>query len=104
MLASRHPEWSDETLFMQTRERLIALFQKITYEEYIPILIGRTFDMSSYNDSLDPTPSNLFSNGAWRIYGHSALAPTQKLVNEDWSVSADITQARANQHGSCFES
>ncbi len=40
-LARINPVWNDETLFQETRRIMIAMFQHITYHQFIPGTIGR---------------------------------------------------------------
>lgn len=35
-----NPHWDDERLFQETRTIMIAIFQKITYYEWFPVLLG----------------------------------------------------------------
>jgi peroxidase len=40
-LSLLNPTWSDETLYYETRRILIAVYQHIIYNEWIPATIGK---------------------------------------------------------------
>ena len=76
----------DEFLYQAARMVVGAEIQKITYEEYLPILLG-SGGLESYNGydpEVYPGVSNEFSTAAFRL-GHTQLSPTLRRLNGDGS-------------------
>ena len=44
-LTARNPTWDGVTLAQEARRRVIAELQAITYNEYLPALLGNTCDL-----------------------------------------------------------
>lgn len=83
-LAWENPELTDEQLFQQAREIVIAEIQVITYSEFLPALLGdgALSEYTGYDSSVDPTIANEFSTAAYR-FGHSMLSDTLLRLNND---------------------
>ncbi len=54
-LAALNPKWTDETIFQETRRIVIAILQHITFNEFVPIIVG--------NNSLNPLSTNSYFTG-----------------------------------------
>ncbi|XP_032687979.1 uncharacterized protein LOC116852085 [Odontomachus brunneus] len=91
-LALVNPHWDDEILFQEARRIVIAEIQHITYNEFLPILLGKDvmekFGLllekekywDGYDPSINPGVIDAFAAAAFR-FGHSLL-PT---AVERWS-------------------
>jgi peroxidase len=90
-LQQLNPSWSDEILFQEARRIMIAEPQHITYNEFLPLILGpdymRTFDLQPkqrgytklYSPEIDPTIVYAFATAAYR-FGHSLVQGVIKLV------------------------
>lgn len=73
-LKVRHRDWDDETLYQHARRTVIGELQVITYEEFLPALLGVPLEpYRGYDPSVDPGVTNLFATACYRI-GHSMVA------------------------------
>jgi len=89
-----NPHWNDETIFQETRHINAAMVQHITYNEFLPMVLGKEvmqrhgliLNKNGYFDGYDPltNPSVAtgFTSAAFR-FGHSLLPSTI----ERWSKS-----------------
>lgn len=83
-LQAENPQWNDETIFQEARKILGAQMQHITYNEFLPILLGKklatkigiTSDPQSredvYDPKVDPSIANNFASAAFR-FAHTLL-------------------------------
>lgn len=88
-LAVMNPLWSDEVLYLEARRIVGALVQHITYNEFLPSLLGRltmdTYGLTpqttgyspSYDEDTNPSITNEFAGAAFRM-GHSLIQGTMK--------------------------
>ena len=44
ILSRLNPRWSDEQIFQETRRFVIAEYQHIVYEEWLPIILGKFYE------------------------------------------------------------
>ncbi|PSN17993.1 peroxidase, partial [filamentous cyanobacterium CCP5] len=81
-LAVAHPDWNDEQLFQRARQINIAQIQSITYNEYLPALLGKgdLEQYKGYDSTVNPDISRTFSTAAFRL-GHTQLSPAIPLLN-----------------------
>ncbi|XP_056645270.1 peroxidasin homolog isoform X2 [Diorhabda sublineata] len=101
-LSKLNSHWDDERIFQETRRIIAAQIQHITYNEFLPILLGKSlmkkFNLypkkkeyfKMYNDSLDPSIANNFATAAFR-FAHSIIPGLMKLLANDTS-SPDFIQ------------
>jgi peroxidase len=72
-LSAENPGWSDEKVYQMSRKIVGAEIQKVTYEDWLPAMMGGKLDAyAGYDDTVDPSMSSAFSTAAYR-YGHSML-------------------------------
>ena len=84
------PDWSDEDIFQNARRILVAVWQKMVYGEFLPVVLGRRgldyfngMDLypwhgSTYHTRVSPTIRNEFTTSVFR-FGHTI---TQGLVSQ----------------------
>ena len=79
LLAKIQPGWKDEQLFQEARAIVVAEVQHITYNEYLPVVLGTEVAASlaslTYSPSVSAAISNEFASAAFR-FGHSMVPNT----------------------------
>ncbi|MEZ6242051.1 MAG: peroxidase family protein [Phycisphaerales bacterium] len=72
-----HPNWNDEQLYQRAREYNWALIQAITYNEFLPALLGEGAmpPYTGYKTGVNASIASEFSAGSYR-FGHSMVNPT----------------------------
>ena len=88
-LEQQHAGWDDERIYQEARRIVGAQMQAITYNEFLPALLGEgaLSDYTGYSDSTDATLSTEFSTAAYRL-GHTMLNGSYLMLNEDRSEHA----------------
>ncbi|XP_043266325.1 uncharacterized protein LOC122405538 [Colletes gigas] len=96
-LAKINPAWDDETLYEESRRIVVAQLQHITYQEFIPIVLGeqetsqremrplvsgyRQWTENPDEPNVDPTIANSFAAAAFR-FAHTLLPGLMKVTDQ----------------------
>ncbi|XP_062448831.1 myeloperoxidase [Rhea pennata] len=80
-----NPHWNGEKIYQEARKIVGAMIQIITYRDYLPLLLGTSFQRMipcyrGYNDSVDPRVSNVFTL-AFR-FAHASVPPSVERLNK----------------------
>lgn len=83
LIQGANPILGDEEIYQQARRQVVAEFQHVTYNEYLPALLGqgalRTY--SGYKPWVNPGVANEFAHAAFRV-GHSLLGDDVEFLND----------------------
>ena len=92
-LAELNPCWDDERLYQEGRKIVGAIMQVITYEEFLPLLLGDNGynifigPYSGYSSDINASIPNAFATAAFR-FGHSLIRPAfARLDSENKPLS-----------------
>jgi hypothetical protein len=99
LLQKQNPMWSDETLYQTARKIVIAEYNNIIYNEYLPALLGTEMSdrygllpqsdnsfFRGYNPKIYPQVINEFATAAFR-YGHTQLAYSFNTASRTYQKS-----------------
>jgi len=83
----------DEFVFQETRKIVSAEIQHITYNEFLPNILGPEHmskhhldhEVCEYDEQTDPTILNSFASAAWR-FGHSLVQSIFRGKNQPWRL------------------
>lgn len=88
-LAEENPDWDDDQLFDGARQIVTYELQAITYDNWLPHLIGDAAgDDTGYDPDVDGQISVEFSTAAFR-FGHTMVSSTLPRLNADGTDSED---------------
>ncbi|KAH7718548.1 hypothetical protein AAVH_13958 [Aphelenchoides avenae] len=87
-LARMNPRWNIDRVFQETRKIIGAVIQKITYEEFLPSVLGPSFTRQlgryRYNSyESNPQIKLEFSTASYR-FGHGMIRSRYPLVDDYW--------------------
>ncbi|EDX70597.1 Animal haem peroxidase superfamily [Coleofasciculus chthonoplastes PCC 7420] len=82
----------DDYIYQTTRRIVSAQIQAITYNEFLPLLLGEgAIDpYSGYDETVNPSISNEFSTAAYRV-GHTMLPSELQRINNDGTSAGSIS-------------
>ncbi|XP_067938459.1 chorion peroxidase-like [Watersipora subatra] len=93
-LSSLNNHWSDEKVYQETRKIVGGILQRLTYAEWLPVIVGKKLmkhyglairDQGRFNgylEHVDPSIATEFSTVAFR-FGHSLVRQTFSRSSED---------------------
>lgn len=89
-IAAANPDLTDEEIYQQARAIVIAEIQAITYNEFLPALLGpdAIAPYQGYDPTVDPSIANEFATAAYR-FGHSMLSGEVLRLNNDGTVAEE---------------
>ncbi len=82
-LQQAHPGWSGEQLYQQARAVVTAEIARITYNEFLPHLLGKgtIAPYKGYNPNADARLSEEFAGAAFR-FGHSIVSANLEQISQ----------------------
>jgi peroxidase len=100
ILGSMNPQWEDEVVFQETRRVMVAFMQHITFNEYVPILLGQELSALlglapgrdsapstfRYNINHDPRIGNEWAASAGR-FGHSMIRSALSRLDNHYNAA-----------------
>ena len=93
------PSLSSEEIYQKARRMVGAEMQWITYNEFLPALLGRKAlaPYRGYKRRTNPGVSNVFATSAFRL-GHSMLSSTLLRIDKNFDEVADRENHFCNGH------
>lgn len=85
-----NPFWDGDRVFQEARKIVGAEIQFITYEHWLPIVLGpdgykQLGKFSQYDSNVNPSVSNVFATAALR-FGHSMINPILHRYDENFET------------------
>ncbi|XP_026057745.1 eosinophil peroxidase [Carassius auratus] len=89
-----NPHWSPDTLYQEARKILGAVHQILTWDHYLPRVLGHSAYLAlmplykGYDPTADPSISNIFSTAAFR-FAHVTVHPVVNRLGPDYRLSPE---------------
>ncbi len=89
-MATQNPGWSDEEIYQHARRVVIGELQRITYNEFLPALLGSITltPYKGYNAKVNPGVTNEFATAAYR-FGHSLLNDDIEFLDNNGNATRE---------------
>lgn len=93
LLKALNPFWDGDKVYQEARKIVGAEMQVITYEHWLPIVLGPNVHgdlgkYKGYNPDLNPSISNVFATAALR-FGHTLINPILQRFDENFEPIAE---------------
>ena len=90
-LALQHPDWTGDHLYQEARAIVGAEIAHITYDEFLPKLLGENFltPYQGFDPTADPRITEEFAGAAYR-FGHSIVSDDTERVDNLGVSSGEI--------------
>ncbi len=84
LIAKANPNWNDEQIYQKARSMVIGELQAITYNEFLPALLGPAAPgpYAGYNPNVNPGIANEFSSAAFRV-GHTLVGDDVEFLDNN---------------------
>ncbi|XP_060845760.1 peroxidase-like [Rhopalosiphum padi] len=101
-LERHNGHWNDERIFQESRKLVVACIQHITYNEWLPALLGENYTRQNglemvndwfydtYDETIDPTVSNSFAT-AILPFANSMLSDNISLYTENRQINRSFS-------------
>ncbi|XP_051976005.1 thyroid peroxidase [Xyrauchen texanus] len=89
-----NPHWSPDTLYQEAKKILGAVHQVLTWDHYLPHVLGRGANQvlmppyKGYDPNADPSISNIFSTAAFR-FAHVTVHPVVNRLGPDYRLNPE---------------
>ncbi|XP_019712537.1 eosinophil peroxidase isoform X2 [Hippocampus comes] len=88
-----NPHWSPNTLYQEARKIVGAIHQILTWEHYLPRVLGEKAmsrqmpPYKSYDPDVDPSVANIFATAAFR-FAHVTVQPTVTRLGPGYAANS----------------
>ncbi|MEM6320494.1 MAG: peroxidase family protein [Bacteroidota bacterium] len=81
-IIAQHPDWQDEQIYQHARKMVSGIIQRITFDEWLPVMGIHLDEYTGYNPEANPSIINGFSAAAFRL-GHTLLSGDILVMDEE---------------------
>ena len=99
-LGRLNPQWDDERIYQEARKIVGAIAQVITYQEYLPEILGRENldcllgEYTGYDPTIDGSVPNSFATAAFR-FGHSQIQEQFARIDVNGNLLSSLPLVQA---------